>query len=151
MRKYEIYKFILLAWIGLTFIPSLGATTYYVNSVTGLDTWPGTLAQPWRTIANGVNTLGGTFGVYQAGDAILFNSGQTFNGSIALGSWNCKNGTSVNPITLGSYGTGRATISSGNTLALQVIELGGFHVTNLNFIGTSLVNNVDSSDLTPKN
>ncbi len=76
-------------------------TTYYVSS-TGNDSNNGLSdANAWKTI-NKVNTI--TFNPW---DKILFKGGNTFIGTIIVKS----SGTASNPITYGSYGTGKAIIS----------------------------------------
>jgi Right handed beta helix region len=87
-------------------------------------------AAPWATIAK-VNSS-----TYQPGDSILFQGGQTFTGGLNLTSshWN-RALAATNPVTIGSYGTGRATISSGTAAGFIATNLGGFHLRDLNFVG----------------
>src|SRR6266403_592066 len=92
----------------LNSIPNNGTTaiinkTYFVSPA-GNDANDGlTTASPWKTVAKVVSVL------LVAGTAVLFQGGQTFSGSLApsiLGS------NAAQPIMFGSYGGGRATISS---------------------------------------
>lgn len=77
-------------------------TTYYV-SPTGSNANNGTsTGTPWQTVAF-VNSQ--SFG---PGDSILFQGGQSFTGPLTPPS----SGSSTSPITFGSYGTGRATITN---------------------------------------
>ncbi len=79
-------------------------TTYYVSPL-GSDSNPGTSPnQAWQTI-NQVNN-----NTYHPGDSVLFQGGQTFSGGIVLTP--ADSGNSANPVTIGSYGNGRATIAS---------------------------------------
>jgi hypothetical protein len=87
------------------------ATDYYV-SPSGLDTNPGSLASPWKTAAP-VNAA--TFG---PGDHIYFESGQTFTAKVNLSA--ADSGSSGNPVIVGSYGAGRATISVAGQSAFNI-------------------------------
>jgi hypothetical protein len=77
---------------------------FYVSS-SGNDSNNGTIGSPWLSI-NKVNSQ-----TLIPGDAVFFNGGDTFSGNLVLSA----SGDSSNQIQLGSYGTGRATISAGNT------------------------------------
>src|SRR5215210_4848138 len=82
---------------------TLQATTYYI-SPTGSNNNTGTsVSKPWQTPAK-VSTKNFN------GDTILFQGGSTFAGRIYFTSSDI--GTSSRPIVVGSYGTGKATISS---------------------------------------
>jgi len=108
------------------------ATDYYVSS-TGNNSDPGTITQPWQTIAQ-VNST-----VFLPGDRIFFAGGETFSGTISLDA--SDSGTATNPIVIGSYGTGRATISSGNNYGLSAYNTAGITVKDLIFTGSgALVN-----------
>ena len=81
------------------------AADYYV-SPSGNDANSGASPeQAWQTIDK-VNTV--TFG---AGDSIFFEGGVIFTGGLEFDAKDA--GTSSNPVTVGSYGMGRATINSG--------------------------------------
>lgn len=73
------------------------ATTYYV-SPSGNDANPGTITQPWQTMAK-VNAYQSSL---VAGDQVLFERGGTFRGFITLNA----SGTTGNQIVYGAYGTG---------------------------------------------
>ena len=80
-------------------------STYFV-SPSGNDNNPGTSATaPWQSI-NRVNQA-----TFQAGDQILFQGGANFSGNLAFNSQDA--GTAASPVTVGSYGTGSATINAG--------------------------------------
>jgi hypothetical protein len=73
---------------------------------------------------------------YAAGDSILFHGGDSFNGCVMINSTSVPNKESAsNPITLGSYGSGNATLLSncpGNLHALLTIDgVSGVTVQNL--------------------
>jgi hypothetical protein len=96
------------------------ATDYYV-SPSGSDWNSGKSPQkPWKTIGK-VN--GKTF---KPGDRILFEGAKTFKGELKFGAKD--SGTPTNPVTVGSYGGGRATINSGSKHGLYAENCGGFVV-----------------------
>ncbi len=113
-----------------SFVSHARAATYYVDNG-GNDTNSGTdTAHPWQTIDK-INAM-----TFTAGDSILFEGGQTFSGSLYL--WNGNSsGTSGNPITISSYGTGRATINSGTDTAFYIESTAGMIIQNLILTGTT--------------
>lgn len=103
-------------------------TTYYV-SPNGSDANNGTSpSTPWQTI-NKIDSA-----TFQAGDRILFEGGQTFPGSLYFDS--SDNSTAQSPITISSYGTGRATINGNNGDAIYIYNLAGFDINNINLVGS---------------
>lgn len=85
------------------------ATTYYVDNcvVTGRDSNNGTApGTPWLTIAH-VNAH-----TFSAGDSVLFQGGCMWREQLSLQ----QSGSSGNPITIASYGTGQAIINGANLL-----------------------------------
>src|SRR6185436_15750591 len=111
---------------------SFGASAYYV-STSGNDANTGTsTATAWQTIAK-VNGR-----TYSAGDSILFEGGNTFSGRIYLDAR--SGGTADAPITISSYGTGRATIDGGLANGLYAYNSAGIKITNLKFSGTGTGN-----------
>ena len=104
------------------------ATTYYV-SPSGNDNNAGTsTSTAWKTIAK-VNSR-----TFAPGDSILFQGGQTFTGGIDFDASDA--GTAANPITVGSYGTGRATISSASDYGIYALNCAGFLIEDLIFVGS---------------
>ena len=104
--------------------------TYYV-SPTGNDAYNGTsTATPWRTITR-VNAQD-----FEPGDTIRFQGGRVFNGGLVFDS--ADNGSQASPITVNSYGTGRATIRSGMEIGLYAQDTAGFVISNLNFVGAGM-------------
>jgi hypothetical protein len=82
----------------------------------GLDTNDGkTPATAWQTIAH-VNAQ-----VFAPGTQILFKGGETFSGSIVLTLTNVPLGALI---AIDSFGTGDATISSGNSAAVTATNVG---------------------------
>ena len=87
------------------------STTYYI-SPSGNNNHDGTSpGEAWKTIQK-VNQVS-----FDPGDTILFQGGATFSGGLSFGA--DDDGASGQPIRLGSYGTGRATIASGTQQALE--------------------------------
>lgn len=113
LRKTFTKPFFLLFFIILNL--SAEATTYYVSN-SGNDNNSGTsAASPWQTL-NKVNSF-----KFYPGDNILFNSGNTFYGSIIV----TNSGSSGNPITYGAYGSGANPIISGFTNVTSWANKGG--------------------------
>jgi hypothetical protein len=106
------------------------AHEYYL-STSGNDSSPGTSpGKAWKSIEK-VNEL-----TLKPGDKILFKGGETFTGTLKFDAED--SGTPDNPVTIASYGEGRALISSGNETGLLAMNTSGLIVKNLNFSGTSL-------------
>ena len=111
---------------GLGRVVRAAGTTYYV-SPSGNNNNSGTSSSSaWQTIAK-VNDR-----TFNAGDSILFEGGQTFNGTLTFDN---ESGTSSSPITISSYGTGRATINGGDGTGIYLHNVGGFKVTTINVVG----------------
>ena len=91
-----------LPWVGT----AGGTFTYYVDSVNGLDSHPGTLANPWKTIAK-VNST-----TLLPGQSVGFKSGGTWREQLAPR----QSGTAGYPITFGAYGSGAQPIIKGSDL-----------------------------------
>lgn len=82
---------------------SVLGTTYYVADSGGDDTFPGTLAQPFKTIQKAVDTV-------LAGDTILIKAG-TYNARVLLST----SGTAALPITIQAFDTGVVLDGTGIT------------------------------------
>ena len=118
--------------------PAATALAVYHVSSTGNDTNDGrSPTTAWQTVARA------NAGTYNAGDQLLFQGGQTFSGALAFDASKLL-GTAAQPVTIGSYGTGRATISSGSAAGFTALDVAGFQLRDLVFIGngTSDVNGV---------
>src|SRR5687767_1158147 len=104
----------------------LAGVTYYVNN-SGDDANAGTSADSaWRTPFR-VNQVD-----LEPGDRVLFRGGQTFNGAVLLGPEDA--GAAAAPVTVGSYGGGRATIRT-ESVGLYAYAVGAFRVQDVNFVG----------------
>jgi hypothetical protein len=108
----------LLFTLALTALATLGkATTYYVSG-TGDDTKNGsTISEAWKTLDKVSNYN------FSAGDIILLQGGVSFDGSIIK--------TNASDLTFSSYGTGKATISSGLQGGFWLENCGGITIKNL--------------------
>lgn len=112
-------------------MPGGTGTTYYVSSA-GSDSNNGTsTATPWLTMAK-VNAA--TFG---PGDTILFqgtftNIQMNIYGTAAGGHFG---GTSLNPITIGPYGSGATFIPVANGQCFVVKDTGGIIIGNITCTG----------------
>lgn len=74
------------------------AAIFYVDPSSTSSTANGSLANPWKTLAQ-VNS---NMSQFNPGDQILFRKGQSFTGTLSI----TRSGTAGNPITFGTYGTG---------------------------------------------
>ena len=120
-------KYVVLVIALLSITNTLQATNYYIG-IKGDDNNSGTSPeQAWKNISK-ANKMR-----FSTADSIFFEGGQVFFGSIQFDS--DDNGTSRNPITIGSYGRGRAIISSGQAHGLHVHNCEGLVVKDLIFIG----------------
>lgn len=100
MRKVLVILFLCLCSL-------LKATDYYVKA-SGSDSNTGLSdAQAWKTITK-VNSEWSA-GKFIPGDAIYFNKGDTFSGTLTVAS----SGSSLANITIGAYGTGLPPVISG--------------------------------------
>lgn len=108
-------------------------TTYFVSS-SGNDALDGTApATAWRTTGR-VNTQ-----TFAPGDKVRFEGGKTFSGNLYFDQSDA--GTSSSPVTLDSYGSGRATIYAGNGNGVFVYNAAGFVIDNLNLVGAGTQTN----------
>jgi len=100
----------------------LTASTFYVDSLLGNDSNPGTHEQPFQTIEK-INSL-----KLQPGDSVYFAGGQTFNGTLRL-----KNltGTEDQTIHIGSFGNGRAILNGGSDNAIHADSCSWLSIKNL--------------------
>ena len=122
-------------WLGRTLLLLLStapllsahATDYYVSTA-GNDTNTGTSASSaWRTIGK-VNGF-----TFRPGDRLLFAGGQLFAGTMQLTA--TDGGSASNPVVVGSYGTGPATLDGGAGSGLTITGATGILVNNLKFVG----------------
>ena len=103
-------------------------TTYYVANA-GSDSNNGTsTGTAWQTISK-VNSFGQV-----PGDTIRFNGGDTFSGNLTLST----SGTFGSPITINSYGTGKAIISCGTGTGIAATNVGYIMISNLTVTGSGV-------------
>ena len=107
-------------------------TVYYISQ-SGSDSADGlSPATAWRTIDK-VNTQAAASRI-SSGDQILFAGGEVFTGGLYFGPG--SGGTASSPIAIGSFGSGRATISAPSTKdGFFAYNAAGFRIANLNFQG----------------
>jgi hypothetical protein len=123
----------------ILFSPKTGTTYYF--STSGSDSNRGTSpGSPFLSITK-ANSL-----VLKAGDRILFQGGQTFSGGLSFQPSNylaIALPSTKYPVTIGSYGTGRATISSTSVVGCSIYDIGFMVVRDLIFIGSGGTANVN--------
>lgn len=113
----------------LALVSIASAADYYV-AASGNDANTGLSGHPWKTIGK-VNATR-----FKPGDSIRFNGGDTFPGNLYFGPG--TGGTASAPITLTSYGTGKATISAGNAgNGIKLYNTAGMDITNLIVVGAA--------------
>lgn len=124
---------ILSVFILSIFSLAMEAETYYI-SPSGNDNSSGTSAtEAWQTIAkfNSLDLLPGTI--------VLFEGGQVFSGSIYVNASDAND--PLNAVTLSSYGSGKAIISSGAAYGLYAYNTQGISISNLVFAGSGMNTN----------
>jgi hypothetical protein len=129
------YIIIFFQFIAFGYSLPAAALTYYI-SPWGSDTQAGTTTgTAWRTIDR-VNAA-----TFQPGDRVLFEGGQTFAGSIDLGS---NAGTPEHPLVVSSYGRQPAIIASGTSFGLFAYNTAGIEVRRLTFRGDGMRTNTEN-------
>lgn len=114
------------------------ALTYYISPL-GKDANTGkSMSSPWLSIKK-VNSTN------FKGDTILFLGGNTFSGTLSFNASDV--GSPSKPIVISSYGTGKATISSGNSQGIYIENSAGFKIKNLIFKGSGRTVNTESGIL----
>ncbi|HEY4154887.1 MAG TPA: right-handed parallel beta-helix repeat-containing protein [Puia sp.] len=108
--------------------PGQTSPSEYYFSASGNDQNDGSRDHPFNSISklNGIHL--------QAGDAVYFHGGDTFDGSVLIDS--SSKGTTASQIIISSYGKGKATIHGGNGKAFTVYETQYITVNNLNLKGS---------------
>ena len=101
--------------------------SYYVNN-SGNDENSGTKNKPFQSIQR-VNRLH-----LAAGDTLFFQSGQTFNGSLAIATG--TSGSKKRPIVITSYGNGQAIIDGRDSLGIGVYGCTFIKLQKLKIIGS---------------
>lgn len=117
MKKYGALIFMVLS-IQIAY----GQKNYYV-SLKGNDNNKGTITSPLKSI-NRLNQV-----TFKPGDKILFEANTIFSGSLVLDDSDAS--SPENPVTIGSYGEGRATIKTSSGDGIMVNNLNGVIIQNL--------------------
>lgn len=101
---------------------------YFVNT-SGNNTDGLSITTAWTTLDK-INST-----TFSAGDTILFEGGKTFNGNLEFD--NTDGNSASNPIFIGTYGNGIATIKTLLTskCGFKASNTQGFHLNNLHFSG----------------
>ncbi len=97
MKTLSKFLLMIVALLGISNTASF-ATNYYVDPSSTATTANGTLAFPWKTIAQ-VNS--GTT-LLNPGDSVLFKRGQSFSGRLSIP----RSGSAAAPIVYSNYGSG---------------------------------------------
>ena len=90
--------------------------TYYVDSISGSDSKPGTLAQPWKTLAK-VNSTS-----LKPGQSVGFNRGETWRGYLVVPS----SGVAGNLISFGAYGAGANPVINASVMVTGMTIYSGY-------------------------
>jgi hypothetical protein len=139
--KIHKWVFIVIVFLLASFYMAKDAlaANYYV-SPSGNDSNPGTsTSQPWRTI-NKVNST-----TFASADRILFQGGQTFGGNLYFDSSDA--GSLRFPITITSYGAGRAVVNAGLGNGFYAYNVAGYRIQNINFVGAGRTSNTSEGIL----
>ena len=103
------------------------APTYYV-SPSGNDAATGTSpATAWRTLGRA------SAAILTPGSRLLLQGGKSFDGQLTLDARDAGNGS--DPVIVGSYGSGVATIHAATGAGLEVHDTAGVDIENLNLTG----------------
>jgi hypothetical protein len=110
-------------------------TQYYVDATSGRDDQDGTSpSAAWKTLDRANKRT------WAPGDSLLLKGGQIFDGGLDFGS--LSSGTMNHPITVSSYGNGRATINATTQHGILLQDASGFHVYGLDLTGPGATKNV---------
>ena len=97
--------------------------------------------QPWRSIdrVNAAQLL--------PSDSVWFRANQTFSGNLCLTDVRQSSKQTPSIVTIGSYGSGRATIDAGSGAGFIAKNRGSVHLINLNFVGAGASKNTSTGIL----
>jgi len=98
MKKHLLKIQVTLVFLFSMLVAQTFAINYYVDPSSTSTTVNGSLASPWKTIAQ-VNS--GTTAL-NPGDTVFFKRGQTYSGRLTVS----RSGTASSPIVYSNYGTG---------------------------------------------
>lgn len=120
-----------LAFLAVVCLAAPAAATDYYVSASGNDGHAGTsAATAWRTLARANDAS------FKAGDRLLLEGGVTFAGNLVFDAFD--GGTPEAPLTLASWGDGRATIAASSGTAVVVYNRAAFVVRDLVVTGAGL-------------
>ena len=111
------------------------SNSFYVNN-SGSDSNPGTIGSPWQTIGK-VNGF-----TFPANSTVFFEGGQSFSGTLEIGTGFVTGAQFTGTLTIDSYGTGRATISAGTGDGFYILNVGNVVIQNLIFVASGGTNNL---------
>ncbi|HEV2352962.1 MAG TPA: right-handed parallel beta-helix repeat-containing protein, partial [Puia sp.] len=106
-----------------------GPREYFVSQDGG-DGQDGSRAHPWRSVTAVSRTALGP------GDSVFLHGGQIFSGTLKIGNGGGRGGTVANPVWIGSYGGGEATIDGADSSALVVYQAHSIIVHGLRLVGS---------------
>jgi hypothetical protein len=120
--------------------PMSTGVTYYINAIAGDDVNVGTSPrQAWKTIGR-VNRAR-----FAPGDRILFSTAHRHQGTLQFGH---ETSTQTSrPITIASYGRGRATLDGGAGDGIRLMDCGAIRIINLNVVGSGRKNGSDGAGI----
>ena len=98
MKIIKNYKLIAPVLMCAFAFLNANATNYYVDPSSTATIANGSIAYPWRTIAEVNNGSGNVY----PGDTVFFKRGQTYSGRLNIN----RSGTATAPIVYSNYGTG---------------------------------------------
>ena len=129
MKTLSRFVLMIMALIGLSNTASF-ATNYYVDPSSPSTTANGSLAYPWKTIAQ-VNS--GTT-LLNPGDSVFFKRGQSYSGRLTIS----RSGSASAPIVYSNYGTGN--LPEFNNAITDIIN-----ITNKQYVVINGIKIVDNS------
>ncbi|MBC7920973.1 MAG: right-handed parallel beta-helix repeat-containing protein [Ferruginibacter sp.] len=125
-------RLLLTLFVLLTGVTTDWSTDYHVSSE-GTDSNPGTENQPWRSIARVDSAR------FAPGDRVLFRGGETFEGNLVIDDRSRTSGNGY--LTLGSYGSGKATLRAGLGNGILIRNLGWIVIRDLVVTGEDRTRN----------
>jgi hypothetical protein len=127
---------VVLAGMGWGCAPAGPPRDYFFGAKGNDARGDGSLAQPFRSIAK-ANTIS-----LHPGDRLLFEGGAVFEGNLVLDEHDA--GKTGLPVSVGSYGAGRAIIRAGEGNGVHVRNAGGLIIENLEIEGAGPERNMGS-------
>ena len=111
----------------------MAASDYFIRP-NGDDAAKGdSITAAWRTIGRANQAR------LQPGDRLLFEAGASFAGNLFISAEDA--GTSNAPVTIGSFGSGRAAILAGQGTGVTIENAGGIAIENLAIVGAGRTHN----------